>query len=271
MKRLALALAAIAPLAATADASHRAPPPPCDPASKRVFDLVTPPSLPTGYPGGFYLMVARPGKPSNPTHPGGVIGPTVPSVQPATPGGRLRHGFDGRLGRDRFKGPGSDDRWAFRFARGDDDARVTVTYPESHDAPGAPNYCTRTLSKMIRHERMRPSRVRVRKTFRRGSRVYVRGTIRRGRRRPILVRLYEGSFYRTGRRIRARNGRWSTSMSVYRFRMDYLPKRYQYNRFTARALYPGDVRDTWPCDDVFSSGVDDGCRRRIPHPPGVRP
>jgi hypothetical protein len=58
-----------------------------------------------------------------------------------------------------------------------------------------------------------------------------------------------------------------TPVHVIRFRVN---AGQGLGRLTVRAVYPGDVKETWPCDDVLTTGADDGCRVRLPTPRGVR-
>ena len=226
-------------------------PRPCDPGTPSKYTLVAPEALPEGFPGGYYLERNRVANPRG-----------VPStryikatVEPAGQG-PVAHGY-----RDWGTGKrGYDWRWPLVFGRGDGPARVTVRFDE--DFNGIP--CERTLTAFVRPAQLRDPRLRLRRPRRRGRHVVLSGSTRRGPRRPLLVALeqYLDAGVYDFRRVRARNGRFHA-----RFPRVFDDPRERMYRFRARALYPGDVRQTWPCDDIWTTGTTDDCRRRLTRPP----
>ena len=223
----------------------------CDPTTPPKYTLVAPDALPEGFPGGFYLERNRV------QDPRGVPSTRYikASVEPAGQG-PVTYGY-----RDWGTGKrGYDWRWPLVFARGDGPARVTVRFDD--DRNGIP--CERTLTAFARPAHLRDPHLHLRRPRRRGRHVVPTGSIRRSLRRPVLVALeqYLDAGVYDFRRVRARDGRFQA-----RFPRVFDDPRERMYRFRARALYPRDVRQTWPCDDICDTGPNDGCRRRLSRPP----
>jgi hypothetical protein len=271
LRGLGSGLLAAAMLAAGAQAGAQAPLPPCDPASARAFTLVAPAALPIRYTGGFYLEHATAPYSSDPHWDslGGMSvavtmasGRTVPFGYPLAPDG----------GRDLYG------RWPLRLEAGDGAAHITVTYTESRSTPGGGRLdCVRELSAVVQpalveDARIRLARPRVRSRLVETSpglvslavRVRVRGRAARGLAHPVRLDVYQGSALVAMHTTRARRGRLS---ALIRFRAN---AGQGLGRISVRARYPGDVDETWPCDDVLTTGAEDGCRVRLRAPRGVR-
>jgi hypothetical protein len=248
-----LAAVAVAVTATTVGPAHGGQSaPPCDPHSTPFLKLVAPKWLPRKFKSGFYVQYTGKGQPYS--H-------VVVSLEPEVAGGKLHR----RYTRD-DQNLDWDWRWPLRLAAGDGSARIVADYEESTSNDGA-DACARHLERVVQAKPDPAAHVHI--DYRReGSRMYVSGTLRKSARRPVLVRVFEGSlrFFRTQRSVEPHDGRFSTSLDL----TDYID--YNDTNFFARAYYPGDVYDTWPWDNTFELSWQDPCARiRLRHPPGTRP
>lgn len=254
---IALAIVAAPPLVARGQ-EDPPPPPSCDPQMKAAWTLVAPTDLPVGYPGGFYIEANPPGYPD---------GPYWSSSDPITleVAGPMRYSGV-------FKAPWKQmdyyHRFPLRFEKGDVPARITLQYVEASVREGSMTKCTRVLSAVVNPVRYADPRLRYRsrKRFRWDARrelfrvtVTVRGTIRRDAKHPVRALVWDDEFIIARKQVKPRRGVFAASFTFFR-------RPGGANEMRGRVLYPGDVRETWGCDDVFSSGVSDGCTVRLPQP-----
>jgi hypothetical protein len=233
------------------------PPPACGPATPPYFELVAPATLPVGYPSGFYLE-------TSPTAASPAGSPLLYdlTLAPAA-GGGLTHAYSGvGTKRDLYN------RWPLQFAPGDGPALISVTFGELHGT----TECARTLTALVRpapnpdpHLRLRHTRVRgyLRHTKYRTVyelyRMRVTGTLARSATRPVRLVVYEGDVVRVWTLVRSHHRRFAAMLHWHGEVGQLGPLR-------ITALYPGDVNETWPCDDVFTTSVHDGCRKRLRNP-----
>ena len=245
--------------------SQAAPAPPCDPAGPPGMTLVAPATLPIRYDGGFYLEPAGPGYPDGPDL--STENPVTVTVTPAT-ASPLAHGYP--AGPERRDENG---RWPLRFEAGDGPARIGITYTES--LPGL-QYCVRELSAVVQPTPVDDARVRLTRPSVRFRRVDVDGiehfsvTVKiRGRAaptaaHPVRLDIYYGRRLARMHTTAVRRGRVAATIHL---KGNAGQGRV---RVSTRAVYPGDVAETWPCDDVFTTGSGDGCRDRLTAPRWVR-
>ena len=236
--------------------------PACGADDPPALTLHAPDSLPTGYRSGFFLHNGGPGYPDGPYR----RSPFGPVIVEGVEGGNLRHAYVDP-GTDRREEPYL--RWPIQFASGDGEAaRIRIRYWETSDKRGD---CARELVAIVRHEAMadpklsvHKGRARGREERRNGSlgrrwRVPVSGKVRRSANRPVVLWLYEGSLARVRKRIKPEAGRFRTALSFWASGLTVGP-------LSVQAAYPGDVRERWPCDDIFTSGYYDDCRKPLTFP-----
>ena len=217
-------------------------------SQKRALNLVVPPVVPVGYPSGFY--VDR-NVPSYGYRGGAAILYFTASFEPAQLNGQLRHAY-AHGHRNTYT-----HRYPLRFERGDRRARVTVTFVEErvHDE------CRRELSAYVRPQHVRNPHPRITSLHHRYwarfkstkkrkcpcffGRAWVRGKLRRPARRGIALEVYEGRGINQYRRIRPVGRRFSAVLTWEGSAAE------AQGPVHARVLFPGDVRETWPCYDVL--------------------
>jgi hypothetical protein len=236
-----------------------------------VFTLVAPATLPVGYLGGFYLEAASPPYSANGPHlDRDVDAQPLTAVVSSAEGGPLAHPYTDDGSRRDFY-----DRWTLRLERADGPARITVTYQEYADEKsGGRSTCIRRLSAVVRPTPVRDPHMRLRTRVHRFfatddptgytgdvADIRVSGRMARTARHPVRLVVSEGDLVRIFDTVRPRHGRITARIRLHTGGLT--------NPLHVRAIYPGDVDETWPCDDVFSSGPYDGCRQRLHAPRGT--
>jgi hypothetical protein len=234
----------------------------CDDTTPPALAIVALGELPTGFPSGVYVERKGPGLPDGPARSSQHHAHM--RFEPAAAGGRLEHRYD-RDERDRdIYG-----RWPLRFAPRDGAGRLVLTYREDRVA-GAD--CARTVSQVVTPVattdpgvRLARPRVTITPVVQNGIgrtrvRVTISGTTKRPASRPVRLDVYEGRLIRFLKRVKVRNRRLSATV---RFT---LQGGSQVGPIRVRARYPGDVRETWPCNDAFFESTPCTKHRTFPQP-----
>jgi hypothetical protein len=234
-------------------------PPGCDPDSPASLRLVAPKTLPVGYPGGFHFVATRGELPAGPYN----LGSDPMTIEPASdkPFSGSYHGSVHERQEVIYN------RFPLRFKEGDGPVRISLPIEESPQGDGFT--CRRVLSAVVtpvkyadphlRFKTRRQRRYDARRDMQRIT-ITVSGTIRRDAKHPVRVLVYDDDFVVGRKRIKPRGGRFAQTFTFFR-------RHYGGEQMRGRVLYPGDVKEYWPCDDVFaSSGPIDQCTMLLPDP-----
>jgi len=229
---------------------------PCPTGSHAAYRLVAPRELPTGFRSGFYLELSPPEGPK--------IAPGAFTARVrATPGSTLAHPYTGST-RDRDL----DYRWPLLLAPGDGPATASVTYSERlTDGTVCRRSLERTITPIaIANPRIVVGHPRVKVLESPGLaivRVRVAVKIAARANRPVRLDVYEGRSHKAMRINKVHAPRFIAVAAFGHSISSGL------GPIKVKVLYPGDFRDTWPCDDVFTTGPDDRCQRRLRKPRDV--